>query len=121
MKHRRGINLAGPGRDEVVFIGALSDALYKTFDDIREWETLGAHCANCEREGWLLRWELQQSGVLGPILDRLQAVSDVGLAETGEATLGSLEGYLDSNPEATELIGHARTIVSRGKMRRPTR
>lgn len=62
-----------------------------------------------------------KSGVLGPILDRLQAVSDVGLAETGEATLGSLEGYLDSNPEATELIGHARTIVSRGKMRRPTR
>lgn len=71
MRHRRGIALAGPGRDEVVYIGPLAEALYTTFEDIREWQTLGAHCGKCEREGWLLRWELQQKWGAGTYIGSL--------------------------------------------------
>lgn len=29
------------------------DTTYSTFDDLAGWETLGARCSKCEREGWL--------------------------------------------------------------------
>lgn len=88
-KTQTRINLAGPGRDEVVYIGALPDALSTTFGDIREWQTLGAHCAKYEREGWLPRRDLQKKWEQGPTLALGRSVSDVGLAEARRETSGS--------------------------------
>ena len=31
-----------------------------TFSGLPEWYELGGHCSNCEREGWVDRWELQR-------------------------------------------------------------
>jgi hypothetical protein len=60
MKHRRGIQLGRPRRDEIVYLGPVMDPAHTTLDDIPEWHALGGHCSKCEREGWLLRWELSQ-------------------------------------------------------------
>ena len=35
-----------------------------TLGDIPQWYELGGHCSNCEREGAIDRWQLQQS--VGP-------------------------------------------------------
>ena len=29
-----------------------------TFESLPQWYELGGHCSNCEREGWIDRWEL---------------------------------------------------------------
>lgn len=30
-----------------------------TFGSLPQWIVLGGHCSNCEREGWVDRWELE--------------------------------------------------------------
>lgn len=31
-----------------------------TFEALPQWYDLGGHCSNCEREGWVDRWELER-------------------------------------------------------------
>ncbi|WLR92198.1 hypothetical protein [Shinella zoogloeoides] len=31
-----------------------------TLSSLPDWYALGGHCSNCEREGWINRWELQR-------------------------------------------------------------
>jgi hypothetical protein len=68
MRHRRGITLGRPGRDEIIYLGPLTEPRV-TFADIPEWHALGAHCSKCEREAWLLRYELARKwGQETPVL-----------------------------------------------------
>lgn len=32
-----------------------------TLGKLPDWYQLGGHCSNCEREGWIDRWELQRT------------------------------------------------------------
>lgn len=31
-----------------------------TFEGLPQWYELGGHCSQCEREGWVDRWELER-------------------------------------------------------------
>ncbi len=71
MRHKRGIDLDFLDGEVINYIGPLPTEQCRTFQDIREWQTLGAHCARCEREGWLLRSELQIKWGNGTLLASL--------------------------------------------------
>ncbi|KQS84294.1 hypothetical protein ASG58_21225 [Rhizobium sp. Leaf383] len=58
MKHRRGIDLGRAAGDQIKYLGPLLDPDRTTFADIPEWHTLGGHCSKCEREAWLVRWDV---------------------------------------------------------------
>lgn len=72
MKHRRGIDLDRPGREDVTYLGPLPDPQHTTFDDIPQWHAVGAHCTKCERTGWLLRGEQADRWGGGAFLGSLQ-------------------------------------------------
>ena len=78
MKHRRGITLGRPRSGDIVYLGPLLDPVNTTFEDIPEWHALGAHCPKCEREAWLVRYELSRKwgtlAYLGSLQSRLRCL-----------------------------------------------
>lgn len=93
MKHRRGVDLIRPKAGEILYLGPLMDPVHTTFDDIPEWHALGGYCPKCEREAWLLRWELAkkwgQGAYLGSLTSRLRCIG-CGNREGNKWILGQL-------------------------------
>lgn len=44
-----------------------------TFESLPQWYELGGHCSQCEREGWIDRWELERRAGAGTVIADLRA------------------------------------------------
>jgi hypothetical protein len=59
MKHARSIQLI-PDDVQGLTPEIVKELSNVTFSGLREWQRLGGKCSQCEHEGWVDRYELQE-------------------------------------------------------------